>query len=175
MKENPVIGVFYEILKKYGLIKPVPEEIQKRILKVKKKQFRETLKKAGASSFLFVVISHLFFIIKRCGFNVTMAQSAAIAGALSVVTAGIITAGSYAAATGLLSRPPERTVQHRDAEAEADIKAPVLPENKKRFHADEVPGKIDDEKLKRDSAVPERERKKKEDFNDEPVNHVPGM
>lgn len=95
MKENANISKFNEVLVKYRFVEPVPVEVRHHVRMNKGKQFRKTLKRAGASSLIFALISYVYFTLKRYGIGVTIVKSALILGILSLFTAAAITTGVY--------------------------------------------------------------------------------
>ncbi len=175
MKELPIAALFSKILEKYRLNRPVPPAVRRRIMTVKKQQYRRIVKRAGASSLLLLIVSHLFFFLKRCGVNVTMAQSAVIAAALSALTAGLVSAGAYVAVSGLKPPPPERPEPRREAAAAPERHAPSA-QKKEAGAAPERPARVSApaETVKAPPASG-KERKEKGDFTDEPVDHMPGL
>lgn len=175
MKELPIAALFNKILDKYRLNRPVPPAVRQRIIKVKRKQYRKTVKRAGASSLLLLLVSHLFFFLKRCGVNVTMAQSAVITAALSAVTACLVSAGAYVAVSGLRPSPPERPEPQREAAAVPERHAPPV-QKKDTGAAPERPARVSAPAgAEKAPPVPGKKRIKKGDFTDEPVDHMPGL
>lgn len=178
MRELPGAALFQRILEKYHLNKTVSTDIRRRIRKVKKREYRKTIKRAGASSLLLFLVSLVFFPLKQCGLNVTMAQSAIIAAALFAVSASVMAAGAYTFLVGSLMKPGHvESQEHRKVEKPgAVVEEPLSDPSKgsrvlteKRSHGEE-------EKIK-SQETPDRDKdgKMNNDFWDAPVDHVPGL
>ena len=95
MKEDANVSKFNRVLLKYRFVEPVPPEVRRHIRLNKGRQFGITLKRAGAYSILFALISHLFFTLRKYGIGITIVKSALLLGILSLFTAAIITTGVY--------------------------------------------------------------------------------
>lgn len=95
MKNNASVKQFGQVMQKYRLADPVPAEVQRHIRDYKRRQFNKTLRRTAGYSSLFVLISNLFFTLRRYGLSITIAKSAILLGVLTMLTAAAFTTVLY--------------------------------------------------------------------------------
>ena len=78
------------LLQKYKLDEPLPEKIQKDILKNKNRNYKKILKSAGKYSFLTGLFASIYFFIKKFGVSITTAKSI-----ISITAVVGISTGAY--------------------------------------------------------------------------------
>lgn len=178
MRELPGAALFHKILEKYHLNKTVSADIRRRIRKVKKREYRKTIKRAGASSLLLFLVSLVFFPLKQCGLNVTMAQSTIIAATLFAVSASVMAAGAYTLVARSLMKPGHvesqelRKVEKPGAVVEEPLSDPNMGSRaltKKRSQG------VEEKIINQEAPDRDGDRKRNNDFWDAPVDHVPGL
>jgi hypothetical protein len=134
MKENAAIALFNDVMRKYRLVEPVPAAVQRHIRVNKRKQFNEIFKRTSGYSLLFVLVSTIYFTLKRLGVAISITKSAVILAVLSLLTAGAVTVAVYWAVAGsdsrvILDKAPERAAAPagRDVGVEKEEKDLVEP------------------------------------------------
>ncbi|MBN2159687.1 MAG: hypothetical protein JW807_09845 [Spirochaetes bacterium] len=137
MKNDALVALFGEVMLKYRLSEPASVEVKTHIRREKRRQFKKTLKRAGAYSIIFALISDLFFTLKKAGLPVTIVKSAVIL----VIVAALMTASVVSGVYLLMTRPYGATETRRDGTAAVDnTVAPVSEE----YEVREPPKVIED-------------------------------
>jgi len=95
MKENVTIDQFNRLMEKYRLTEPLPPHVRRHLRKSKRRQFIIILKRTSGYSALFVLISNVFFTLKKFGMAITIVKSAIIIVAAALLTAGAVTMAVY--------------------------------------------------------------------------------
>ncbi len=178
MRELPGAALFQRILEKYHLNKTVSTDIQRRIRKVKKREYRKTIKRAGASSLLLFLVSLVFFPLKQCGLNVTMAQSTIIAATIFAVSASVIAAGAYTFLARSFIKPEHVESQElRKEDTPGTVVEEPLSDPKKgsRMLTEKRSHGVEEKINSQETPDRDRDRKMDNDFWDAPVDHVPGL
>ncbi len=129
------IEQFSRVLDRLGFAEPAPPELQEYIRKVKRRQFRKTLKRTGAYSLVFILISYIYFTLKKIGISVTIYKSAAILALGSSITAVSIGAGAYFAAKKIIAPAEEIKIEKIQQEENVTAAVPV-PVKKEPDNAD---------------------------------------
>lgn len=89
------IQILEQLLEKYRLTEPVPEEVRAYFLKRKKAFFVKVCKSLGIYNIFFGSVITVFFIMKKLGIAVTVIQSAVIVTVLTVFSAASVTYCGY--------------------------------------------------------------------------------
>ena len=95
MKENITIEQFSRVMEKYRLVEPLPAEVQRHLRRNKRRQFKRTLKRTSGYSALFVLISNVFFTLKKYGIAITIVKSAILVGIVALLAAGAVSTALY--------------------------------------------------------------------------------
>lgn len=152
MKNDALITLFGELLLKYQLVDPASDEVKAHIRRVKRVQFKKTLKRAGGYTIIFGLISDLFFTLKKAGLSVTIVKSAVILGILATLMAASVVSGVYLLMSGYINATGitghrtavvDKTVPRADVKNEVQ-EAPKIIEDRigvSPFTAVNVPGK----------------------------------
>ncbi len=97
------IQLLEQLLIKYRLTEPVPQEVRSYILKRKRKFFIKLCKSIGIYNIFFGSVLTVFFIVKKLGISITLIHSAVIVGLLTLLSAGSITYCGYTIIKPLIS------------------------------------------------------------------------
>jgi len=125
---------FAEVLKRYGFVEPILPEVQMHIRDIKREQFVQTLKKAGGYSFIFGIITSVFFAIKKMGVGTTIVKSALLVFASAVISLTILSSGIYLSYK-YITAPEEKTEEKREdvvQSGDAGIDKRIIREKKTR-------------------------------------------
>lgn len=120
---------FGRVLDRMGFAEPAPPELQEYIRKIKRSQFRKTLKRTGAYSFTFALVSYIYFTVKKMGISITIYKSAAILALSSTITAVSIGAGAYFAVKKITA--PKEEIKIEKVLQEEQIALPASEPAKK--------------------------------------------
>ena len=112
---NNNINIFEKYLDKYNLRLPEPLEMQKYILKSKKRNYIKTLKGLGEYNIIYGLVLRIFFHAQRFGISLSLAQSKLVLGILFaagiiLLSAGILFSANFiksGAHIQTLPEPPE--------------------------------------------------------------------
>ncbi len=110
---NTDTSQFAEVLERYGFAEPIPPEVQKHIRNIKSEQFIRTLRKAGKYSFIFGIVTSVFFAIKKMGVGTTIVKSALLVFASAVISLTILSSGIYLSFK-FITAPEERIEEKRE-------------------------------------------------------------
>lgn len=123
---NERIEQFQRVLERMQFVEPASPELQEYIRKVKRKQFRKTLKRTGAYSLTFTLVSYIYFTLKKTGISITIYKSAAILALGSSITAVSIGAGAYFAVKKLTSPVEEIRIEKILQEEKVAVLTPEI-------------------------------------------------
>jgi len=112
------IQMLEQLLEKYRLTEPVPEEVRAYFLKRKKKFFVKVCKSLGIYNIFFGSVITVFFIMKKLGLAVTVIQSAIIVTMLTVISFASVTWCGYTFILPLI---------HNEMRHEKIIPSPIEP------------------------------------------------
>lgn len=88
------IMLMQRLFNKFGLTDPLGLDIQVYALRQKRKNLNAVLRKLGIHSVMYSAVLYVFFLFKKMGFGLSVAQSAAVLFvAASVTVAGVMTGG----------------------------------------------------------------------------------
>ncbi len=122
-----------EVIKKYKLQMPM-EPYQKKLLNdSKKRTYIRILKKHGLYfTILLPVISFLYWV-KKFGITLSLAKSALIVGAAALITAGVVTGGSFYIVKEVILKKPENIEKKINKNVDSNTnKNPVDKKDKTR-------------------------------------------
>ncbi|MCU0821325.1 MAG: hypothetical protein MUC95_02485 [Spirochaetes bacterium] len=126
---NERVEQFHRVLDRMSLVEPASPELQEHIRRIKSTQFRKTLKRAGAYSLSFALISYVYFALKKAGISISIYKSAAIVALGSSITAASIGVGAYVAVKKITA--PEEDIKIEKVLQKEKITASVsVPEKK---------------------------------------------
>ncbi len=108
---NSNVEQLYNVLDKYKFVEPASPEVQRHIRKIKKAQFKKTLKRTASYSLTFALIGYMYFTIKKLGIGITIVKSAAILAAGSTVAAVSIATGTYYTVKHITVSEPEQEIE----------------------------------------------------------------
>lgn len=91
MKEE--ILLMQQLFDRYKISSPLDRDIQKYSLRMKRKNLNAILKKLGLHSTIYSAVVITYFLFKKLGIGLSIAQSAAVLFVASAVTSAAITAG----------------------------------------------------------------------------------
>lgn len=125
---------FAEVLKRYGFVEPILPEVQMYIRDIKREQFIRTLKKAGGYSFIFGIITSVFFAIKKMGVGTTIVKSALLVFASAVISLTILSSGIYLSFKYITAFEEKKEEKREDAvqSGDAGIDKRIIREKKTR-------------------------------------------
>ena len=93
MSDN--IQTFSQLLDKYKISEPLPAHVRRHQLKTRKKALITILKKTKRYNPLLGAIIYIYFLFKGYGITLSMFQSAAVLGTISLVTVATLSSGVY--------------------------------------------------------------------------------
>ncbi len=132
METTENIEMTRNVLRKFSLDGPIPEEQRKYIRKNRRRSFISLIKLSGKYSLWKHAGSYAFFGCTRFGLQLTMLQSGVIFVAVSVLTAAVISTGGYLSIKHFVLDPVEENpVQVEEEVVNAVPIAPVKPLIKK--------------------------------------------
>lgn len=148
MKEKAQL--FQEVMTKYKLDEPIPDDIQAYILQVKKKNIVKILKKVGAYSFSLGLLLSAFFSLKKIGITLSLAKSALVLFVSTIVAATSISAGLYFSIQYVKERREEirklkdeiKASQNRESKIKNPVPVYYFPLAIRTFKSSNVDSKI---------------------------------
>ncbi len=134
-----------EILDKFKVSGPLPEEIKPRMLKAKKAVLINILKEHKHYSFWIFLIISVYFYTRWLGIGISLAKSSAIVIISALTTAAVISAGSYYAITQISFDKPESRIEEieKSVPEKEELSEPVKKESAKKTNIISIDYKLD--------------------------------
>lgn len=112
---NGSVSVFSRAMERFRFVEPVPPEVQRHIRRVKRREFLKILRRAGAYSTLFAIVSSVFFTLKKLGVSITIAKAAMLIGVSALLLFGGAASSVYYAVRALTAPDSEIRVQSEES------------------------------------------------------------
>jgi len=101
------IALMQRVFDRYRISSPLPGEIQRRAMRMKRKNLVAVMKKLGIYSPLYGMILAVYFLMKKIGIGLSVMQSAVVLFTASVVAVPSVAAGGYVlAGMAMVQSPP---------------------------------------------------------------------
>jgi hypothetical protein len=100
------IAIMQRLFDKYRVSNPLPADIQRRAMRMKRKNLAGVMKKLGIYSPVYGMILAFYFLLKKIGIGFSVMQSAVLFFAASAIAVSSVAAGGYVLVKATMVKTP---------------------------------------------------------------------